>query len=159
MRNGPIESMIEASAGSAARRWAMAFRGLKPNSAIEPVEQRPRADGARFFDLKHAPLGGDATIGREAAHLAVGTQHAMAGHDDGHRIAAERLADLARFVRHAEALGDLAVGQSLARRDGARHLVDLAMELGRRSKAERHIPKIALPVLEQQDHAIDGALY
>src|SRR3954453_12283253 len=122
MAKGPTKAMISASAGSAAFRWRTAFFGSKPYSAtalVEPREQGAGADRRRTFDLQDAPLGGDAAVGREAAHLAVGPQHAMAGHDDRNRVLAHRLADLARFVRFAKAPGDLAVGHGLAGRDGA----------------------------------------
>src|SRR5260370_34224847 len=98
MPKGPAASMRRARPGSAFLRWRVALAGSKPNSAIAPLqagEQRPCADCRGALDLEDAPLGGDAAIGREAAHLAVGAQHAMAGHDDGDRVLAHRLADLA----------------------------------------------------------------
>src|SRR6185436_18249408 len=104
--------MTSPSAGSAAFKCRTAFFGSKPNSAMAPVEtreQRPRAHGGGALDLENAALDRDATGCREAAHLAVGTEHAMARHDDGDRVLAHRLADLARFVWDAEAPGDLAV--------------------------------------------------
>src|SRR5258707_15776340 len=83
----------------------------------------------------------------------------MAGQDDGDGVAAERLADLARFVRRAELLGDLAVGHGLAGRDGARHLVDLAMEVRRRLEVERNVAEIDRLTREQRQNAVDGALH
>src|SRR3954470_8215 len=142
MANGPICVMIPPRAGSAAFRWRIAFAGSKPNSAIAPVEareQRTGADGGRALDLQDPALGGDAAVGGEAAHLAVGAQHAMAGHDDGDRVAAHRLADLARFVRHAKALGDLAIGHGLAGRNGARDLIGAAVEFGCSTEVEWNI--------------------
>ena len=64
----------------------------------------------------------------EPADLAAGREHAVARHDDRERIAAERLADLLRDALVAESNGNLAIGERRTRRDGARHLVDAAVE-------------------------------
>ena len=112
MRNGPTVSMIcrQCRIGGAqmrnglARLEAVAGHGRRSNSGPAPTAAAPSISSMRR-------LVDDAAIGREAAHLAVGAQHAVAGHDDGDGIAAERLADLARLVRHAQPLGDLAIGQ------------------------------------------------
>src|SRR5215212_7077409 len=154
--------MISPRAGSAALRWRTAFFGSKPNSAIAPVEAREQwarthCDGA--LDLQDAPLGGDAAVGREAAHLAVGAQHAMAGHDDGDRVAAHRLANLTRFVRHAEALGDLAVGHGLAGRNGPRDFIGAAVELRCATEIERDVAEVDGFSREQREHAIDDLLH
>src|SRR6185503_11203589 len=118
-RYGPTRAMIGASSGSAAIRCRTALRALNPGPAIgllQAGEERPGAHRRRALDLEDAPLGVDAAGGREAAHLAVGRQHAMARHDDGDRIFAEGRADLACLLGlGADALGDLAVGQGLAR--------------------------------------------
>ena len=52
----------------------------------------------------------------------------MARHDDRERVAPERLPDGARRAGRAEPRRDLAVRERRARRNGARHLVDAAME-------------------------------
>src|SRR5260221_13619733 len=145
MANGPAASMMRARPRSAALRWRVACAGSKLNSAIaraQACEQRSCVHGRCAFDLEDAPLGGDAAVGREAAHLAVGAQYAMAGHDDGDRVATHRLADLSRFVRDAKTLGDLAIGHGLTRRNGACDLVGAAVELGRSAEIERDVAEI-----------------
>src|SRR5262249_9026257 len=111
MAKGPAASMTTASAGSTPRKCAIACAGSKPSVCMlsRALEQRAGAQCGRTLDFENAPFGGDAARGREAAHLAIGGQHAMAGHDDGDRIAAQRLADFARFLRRAQPPGDLAV--------------------------------------------------
>ena len=52
----------------------------------------------------------------------------MAGHDDGYAIAPERLPDLAGGAGLTDPCGDLAIGERLPRRDGARHRIDLPVE-------------------------------
>ena len=133
--------------------------GIEAEARHRWLEQRPGGKRRGALDLEDAPLGGDAARRREAAHLAVGAQHAMAGHDDGDGIAPQRLADLARFVRHAQTLGDLAVGHGPAGRNGARDLVDLAMELGRVVEIDRDVAEIDGLALQQGQHAIDDALH
>src|SRR5690349_8231132 len=100
MANGPTSAISAASAGSAALRWRTAFLGSKANSAMPfgNGEQRAGGECRGALDLEDTSLDRHATGCREAAHLAVGTEHAMTGHDDGDRVAAHRLADLARFV-------------------------------------------------------------
>ena len=71
--------------------------------------------------------------------------------------AAQRLADFARFVRHAEAPGDLTIGHGAAGRDGACHLVDLAVEFWRGFQIERNVGEVGCFALQELQHAFDGA--
>src|SRR5580698_6025061 len=83
----------------------------------------------------------------------------MTGNHDRTGIAAERLADVARQLDTAEPLGDIAVGQGLARRNGAGDVVDAAVELRHAVEIERDIPEIIAFARKQLDDAIDGALH
>src|SRR5512142_1312620 len=150
--------MTAPSAGSAVRRCWTAFFGSKPNSAtalIEACKEGAGADRCSALDLEDPPLGADTAICRGAAHLAVGSEHAMARHDDGDGVLAHRLADLARFVRLAEAPGDLAVGHRVARRDGARDRVGALVEIRRFAEVERHVAEVHLLAGKQFQHALD----
>src|SRR5689334_6589031 len=100
MAKGPAASIKRARSGSAFLRWRTAALGSKPSSAIAPFEageQRAGTERRGALDLENAPLDCHAAGRREPAHLAIGAQHAMAGHDDGDGVLAHRLADLARF--------------------------------------------------------------
>src|SRR5712692_7461189 len=93
------------------------------------VEQRWLVRDLRLLDREQAQLRRDAAARRESAGLAVGREHPVARHDDGDRILTERLSDVPRRLRRlAEPCRNLAVGERGARRDGARDLVDAAVE-------------------------------
>jgi len=111
------------------------------------------------LDRQHLELGGDAAIGGEAAGLAAGGEHAVARHHDRAGIAPERLADIARQLDAAEPFCNVAIGHSLARRDGARDVVDAAVEFGNVVEIEHDVPEIVGPAREQFDDAVDRALY
>ena len=85
-----------------------------PHRARQVLEQHRRLRRERALDLEQAQLRRDAAAGREAAELAAGGEHAMAGHDDRERVLPERLADVAGEAGLAEPRGDLAVGQRRA---------------------------------------------
>ena len=61
--------------------------------------------------------------------------------------------------RGAEPRRDLAVGERLARRDGARHLVDPAMERRHAVHVERDRREVARLAVEQRDNAVERALH
>jgi hypothetical protein len=62
----------------------------------------------------------------------------MAGHDDGDAIAPERLPDFTRGAGFADPRGDLAIGERLPRRDGARHRINLPVEGGHAFEIKRN---------------------
>src|SRR5262245_7048648 len=68
----------------------------------------------------------------------------MAGYDDGHRIAAQGLADGTRSAGRARQQGELAVGHRLTPPDATRRLVDLAVELGHARQVQRNAAKVDL---------------
>src|SRR6202158_6372575 len=74
-------------------------------------------------------------------------------------MAPARLADIARQLDAAEALGDIAIGRRLARRDGAGDVVDTAVEFGNAVEIEGDIPEIVRPACEQFDDSVDCALH
>src|SRR5216684_2213485 len=63
------------------------------------VEQRWLIRDLRPLDREQTQFRRDAAARRESAGVAVGGEHAMARHDDGDRILAERLSDVARRLR------------------------------------------------------------
>src|ERR1700737_3440307 len=97
---------------------------------------------ARAFDRQQAKLGRNPAACGEAAGLAACRQHAVARHNDRKRVAPERLPDLVRqtlsprlrLPRTREGKGelfrDLAVGARRAGRNGARDLINPAIEGG-----------------------------
>src|SRR5258706_15629439 len=123
------------------------------------VEQRRRVIDVSALDRQHLELGGDAAIGGEAAGLAAGGEHAVARYHDRAGIAPERLADIARQLDAAEPFCNIAIGHGLARRDGARDVVDAAVEFGNVVEIERDIPEIVRPAREQFDDPVDRALH
>src|SRR5438067_5868456 len=116
-RNGPIESMTSASAGSEARRCAMAIAGAKPYSPALSSAIYPHA-----FDREHTEFCRDAAYGGETTRFASGSQHAMAGHDNRERVSSKGLSDGAGRAARVQPRRNLAVGQRLAGRDAAGNL-------------------------------------
>src|SRR5207302_3761084 len=80
------------------------------------------------FDRQHATFRLRAAMGRKAADLAAGRQHAMAWDDDRERIMAECLPYGACRAGGTELCCDLAIGERLSRRDRTCHLVNAAVE-------------------------------
>ena len=64
----------------------------------------------------------------EASEGAGGTNDAVAGHDDGNRIAAVGGADGADGGGMVDLLGDLTIGTGLAEGDGAESIPDFVLE-------------------------------
>src|SRR6266851_6246420 len=123
------------------------------------VEQIRRVIDHRAFDGEHFELGDDAAIGGKSAGLAAGGEHAVAGHHDRAGIAPERLADVTRQFDAAEPFGDIAVSERLAWRDGARDVVDAAVELGARVEIEHDIGEVVRLAGKQFDDPVDRALH
>ena len=123
------------------------------------VEERGRAVRLRAFDREQAELGRDAAVGGEAAELAAGREHAMARHDDRERVAPERLPHGARRAARAEPRRDVAVRERRARRNGARDLVDAAVERRHAIHVERDRGEIARLAAQERDDAVERALH
>ena len=92
------------------------------------IGKQRRTAGLRALDREQAQLGAHAAWRRKSASFAARRHDAMARHDDRERILPERLRDIAGQLPVAQALGDFAVGQRRARRNGARDVVDAAVE-------------------------------
>src|SRR5437868_146202 len=95
----------------------VSMRFLGRDGERQLVEEGRGSVGLRTLDGKHAEFCLDAAWRREAAGLAAGRQHAVAGHDDRIGIAAQGLADLAGEMQPAHLLGDVAIGARGAGRD------------------------------------------
>src|SRR5262249_34136431 len=67
---------------------------LQGRVSAASIEQTWRVVDGCAFDPEHLQLRDHAAIGGEAAGLVAGREHAMAGHHDRARVAAERLADI-----------------------------------------------------------------
>src|SRR5262249_30745300 len=120
------------------------------------VEERGLAVDEYAFDREEAELGRDASPRGEAAGLAAGGDHPMAGHDDRERVLGERLPHVARRLRRtAESRRDRTVRQRGARRNRARHLVDAPVERGDIIHVERNRVERARRAAEQRDDALD----
>src|SRR5260370_8884291 len=83
----------------------------------------------------------------------------MARHHDRTGIAPERLADIARQLDTAEPFGDIAIGHGLARWDGARDVVDPAVEFGNAIEIEHNAGEIVGLARHQFDDPVDRPLY
>src|ERR1700733_9926428 len=83
----------------------------------------------------------------------------MARDHDRAGIASQRLADIARQFDAAEPFGDIAIGQRLARRNGAGDVVDAAMEFRNAFEIEHDIGEIVRLARKQFDDPIDRALH
>ena len=127
------------------------------------IEAEPAADREavhlRALDREHAELRAGAAVGGEAAHLAAGGEHAMAGHDDRERVAAEGLADGACGARRAGACRDVAVGERGAGRDGPRYLVHAAVKRRHALHVERDPGEVAGSTAEERGDGVEGALH
>ena len=127
------------------------------------IEAEPAADREavhlRALDREHAELRADAAVGGEAAHLAAGGEHAMAGHDDRERVAAEGLADGACGARRAGACCDVAVGERGAGRNRPRYLVHAAVKRRHALHVERDPGEVARSTAEERADGVDGALH
>jgi glyoxylase-like metal-dependent hydrolase (beta-lactamase superfamily II) len=123
------------------------------------IKQTRRVIDDRAFDGEHFELGHNAAIGGKSAGLAAGGEHAVARHHDRTGIAPERLADIARQLDAAEPFGDIAVGQRLARRNGAGDIVDAAVELRNAVKIEHDFREIVRLAREQLDDSVDCVLH
>ena len=130
--------------------------GIEGEAVVAPILRGSRQTtriGA--FEREQAQLRRDAAVRREAAELAAGREHAVAGHDDRERVAPEGLTHGARGAGRADPSGDLAVGERRARRDRARRLVDAAVERRYLLHVERDRRQIARLAAQQCD---DGGL-
>jgi hypothetical protein len=81
------------------------------------------------LDRQQAELGADAARRRKPAGFATRRHDAMTRYDDRERILPERLGNVARQMAIAQPLGDLAVGPGATGRDGARDVLNAAIEL------------------------------
>ena len=111
------------------------------------------------FQREQFLLGGGAAVGREAAGLVAGGQHAVAGDDDRHRVFPHRLADIAGALPagQAELFRQLAVGHGVAEADAAQRRVEFLAEIvdaveidGDGGKIDRLAGQIALDVGDER---------
>src|SRR6266702_3732258 len=123
------------------------------------VEQTRRVIDHRAFDGEHFELGDDAAIGGKSAGLAASGEHAVAGHHDRAGIVPERLADVTRQFDAAEPFGDIAVSERLAWRDGARDVVDAAVELGDPIEIEHDTGEVVRLAGKQFNDPVDRTLH
>src|SRR5262245_43092028 len=107
------------------------------------VEERGGRARAGSLDGEEAQFGRDPAIGGEAPGLAARREHAMARHDNGERVAPERLPHVARQFAPAEARGNFPVRQCLAGANAASDLVDATVELLQALHVERNAGEIA----------------
>src|SRR5690349_25106904 len=110
-----LRSRARQASGFAMRTGSRLARAFCCASDLQ--RQLPAHVGA--LDAEEALLCADATACGEAAELSGGGDHAVAGNDNRAGIMGQRLPDLARQVDVAQARGNLAVRERLARRDGA----------------------------------------
>src|SRR5206468_12723698 len=108
-------------------------------------------------DREETELRHDAAVGGEAAYLAAGSEHAMAWHDDRERVSPERLTHGSGRAGRTEPSRDLAVGERRTRRNGARDLVDAAMERGQALHVEPNAGEIARLPAEERDDSVERA--
>ena len=80
----------------------------------------------------------------------------MARHDDRERVSPERLTHGAGRAGRAEPSRDLAVGERRTRRNGARDLVDAAVERGQALHVEPNAGEIARVPAEERDDSVEG---
>src|SRR5262245_35556509 len=121
------------------------------------VEERGGRAGAGALDGEQAQFGRDPAIGGETPGLAARREHAVTWHDDGERIAPERLPHVARQFAPAQPRGDLPVRQRLAGGNITSNLVDAAVELGHALHVERNAREIARLATQERDDALDRA--
>src|SRR5947209_7722298 len=140
--------------------WRSTKSGSRISRAGETrsVEQARRVVHGRALDCQHLQFRHDAAIGRETAGLVAGRQHAVARHHDRTGVATERLADVARQLDAAELFGNIAIGHGLAWRNGARDVVDAAVEFGNAVEVEHDVGKVVRLAGQQFDHALDRGL-
>src|SRR5262249_17698683 len=91
--------------------------------------------------------------------LVAGRQHAVARHHDRTRVAAERLADVARQLDAAEFFRDVAIGHGLARRDFSRDVVDAAVEFRHAVEIEVDLEQVLRFPRGQLGHRADRVLH
>src|SRR6185437_13400819 len=123
------------------------------------LEQARGVIDDRAFDRQHLELGDDAAIGGKSARLAAGGEHTMAWHHDRTGISSERLANVPRQLDAAKSFGDVAIGHGLARRDGARDIVDAAIEFRHALEIEHDLGEIVRLAVEQFDDPVDRMLH
>ncbi len=123
---------------------ACAARGRPVPPAVRAPTQGQRAERA-LVDIPEAahaaPSRCSSTVlasrpPRVAAEAAAAAQHAMAGHDDRHRVGGQRRARGARRAGAAGARRDVAIGGRLAVRDLGRRAQHLAPEAAREAPVE-----------------------
>ena len=81
-------------------------------------------------------------MGREAAQLAPGRQHAVTRHDDRQRIAPQRLPDSLGGRGIAQLRGDDPICGCPPQRDGPRPLVNALVELRQAVKRQRYVAQV-----------------
>ena len=164
----PLEQFAQALRRHQGPQGARAHRADDGQIGLDRPGRRGRSGLARrallkadAFERQQLLLGGGAAVGREAAGLVAGGQHAVAGDDDRHRIFPHRLADVAGALPagQAELLGQFAVGHGVAEADAAQRRVELlaevvdAVEIDRDGgKIDRLAGQIALDVGDQRLH-------
>jgi hypothetical protein len=113
----------------------------------------------RGFDGKEPPLGCGPAGGGKAAEPAARRDYAMTRHDDGERIASQRLSDLARRSRIAKPRRYVPLGERFTHRNGARRQVNASIELRHASHIEGNCRKIARFAAQECDNAVDCGLH
>src|SRR5450631_1825238 len=107
--------------------WKLALRAWRSNRK-KRVEQRRPALGQRAFEREQPAPGNRAAIHAKTNRLAVGGKHAMTGHEHREGVSPDRLADRMGGAGRTKPFREFGEGDGFAARDGARVLVDAAIE-------------------------------
>lgn len=94
------------------------------------VRRRGLEEAVGGFHFEHAALCFDATGGGETGEFAVGAQHAVTGDEDRPGVGPQGGADGAGGARFSNLAGELAIGETLAARDGGGGFEDGLLEGG-----------------------------
>jgi hypothetical protein len=128
----------------------LALRAWRSNRK-KRVEQRRPALGQRAFEREQPAPGNRAAIHAKTIRLAVGGKHAMTGHEDREGVSPDRMGGAGRTKPFRE-FGE---GDGFATRDGARVLIDAAIERRHAVHIEHHIGEIAGFPAQQRRNAVD----
>ena len=129
-----LASRATALACSARRQAEHASIRARQHARTAACEHGSAAARGTPSDLERALQGEQRDLAVHAAGVAgegaAGADHAVAGHDDADRVAADRGTDRPGGLRLADARGDVAVGRGRAERDRPQLLPDRELEGG-----------------------------
>jgi hypothetical protein len=138
------------------RRGRSRLAGARSDGQRKRREQLRVSGAASAFYLEHPELRRK-TAGRgEAAAPAASGEDAVARHDDGHGVPAERPADGLGCAGRPDLRRQLAVAQNLPARDSPRGLVDAAVESRHGRQIDLDFEQVRAAALEQLDDEADG---